>query len=419
MNIVMMTNTYLPFVGGVARSVELFSKEFRTLGHKVLIVAPSFENTPHNEPDIVRVPALQKFNSTEFSVQIPIPGILNSRLNSFEPDIVHSHHPFIIGDTALRIATEFQIPIVYTFHTFYEAYTHYVPGDSPALKRFVSSLVAGYANLCDYVFAPSKYAGDELRNRGVHTLIETVPTGIEIDKFKKGKRKEFRKKYGIPPHATVLGFVSRIAAEKNIDFLSKAVNEFILYNSNVHFLVVGDGPLLNSMRQVFDDKIHKQTHFMGILTGDDLVNAYSAMDIFVFASKTETQGLVIAEAMAAGLPVVALDGPVLAEMIDDTNNGKLVQNERIEDYNKALQWITGLHSSLRKKLRNNAVMTSRQYSKDLCVKKALTIYNRLLHDNRKFIGHSSDLWARTLRVIQTEYELMKNILRATQAAINS
>jgi glycosyltransferase involved in cell wall biosynthesis len=161
MKILMMTNTYKPIVGGVERSVETFTEEYRSNRHRVIIVAPQFKNIPKDETDVIRVPAIQNFNGTDFSVQVPIPGVLSRALMGLRPDIVHAHHPYLIGDTALRVAAKHKAPFVFTYHTFYERYTHYVPGDSPVLKRFVIALSTGFANLCNMVFAPSQSVANE------------------------------------------------------------------------------------------------------------------------------------------------------------------------------------------------------------------------------------------------------------------
>ena len=142
MNVLLMSNTYTPFVGGVERSIRSLALGLRQEGHRAVVVAPTFPNMPANEHDVVRVPAIQRFNGTDFSVQLPVPGVLSRLLSEWRPDVIHSHHPYLIGDTAMRLAARFQCPIVFTFHTYYERYTHYVPGDSPALKRFVAALSA-------------------------------------------------------------------------------------------------------------------------------------------------------------------------------------------------------------------------------------------------------------------------------------
>ncbi len=418
MNILMMTNTYLPFIGGVERSVELFTNEYRHLGHNVLIVAPTFENSDLTETNIIRVPAIQKFNGTDFSVQLPIPGLLNTKLKEFQPEIVHSHHPFMIGDSALRVAAQFRIPIVYTFHTYYESYTHYVPGDCQALKRFVTALVTGYANLCDHVFAPSTSVVFELKKRGVETQIDVVPTGIEIDKFAKGDRKECRKKNNIPQNAFVLGFVSRIAPEKNIIFLANTITRFMIENESVHFLMAGIGGSVNEICQIFEKaSLSSRFHYVGLITGQELVDAYHSMDIFVFASKTETQGLVLAEAMATGLPVIAVDGPGIGDIIEDFVNGRLLMVDDEGMYCEAIEWYMGLNEPKIKKMRRHALLTAENFSKETCAVKALSIYTFLLSQKYQKKNRTDSTWAKAIRLIKAEFELLKNMTKATGAAI--
>src|SRR5262245_1923304 len=149
MNILMATNTFAPHVGGVARSVAAFTREFEAAGHRVLTIAPQFEGALESEPGVIRVPAIQHFNGSDFSFPLVIPGLLAEAIDDFHADIVHSHHPFLLGSTAMRIAGLRGIPIVFTHHTRYETYTHYVGGESPFLKRFISDLAVGYCNLCD------------------------------------------------------------------------------------------------------------------------------------------------------------------------------------------------------------------------------------------------------------------------------
>jgi glycosyltransferase involved in cell wall biosynthesis len=418
MNILMMTNTYLPFIGGVERSVELFAHEYKKFGHNVLIVAPTYENMQEPEFDIIRVPALQKFNGTDFSLQLPIPGVLNAALKEFKPDIVHSHHPFMIGDSALRVAAQFKIPIVYTFHTYYESYTHYVPGDSPALKRFVTALVTGYANLCDYVFAPSTGVALELKKRGVETLIDVVPTGIELDKFSKGNGELFRRKLGIDDNAFVLGFVSRIAPEKNISFLANVICKFMNKNPTVHFLMAGIGPSTVDICKIFEhESLVNRFHYLGLITGQELIDAYHSMNVFVFASKTETQGLVVTEAMAAGLPVVAVNGSGITDVVQDFYNGRLLGDENEESYLASLEWCIRLKDRQIKKLQQHATITAASFAKEKCAEKALSIYSALLSKEYFDKNHSDSAWAKAVRMVKAELDLLKNVTKATGAAI--
>jgi 1,2-diacylglycerol 3-alpha-glucosyltransferase len=415
----MITNTYLPFIGGVERSVKIFTEEYRRVGHKVIIVAPSFEDMPEEEIDVIRVPALQNFNGTDFSVQLPIPGVLRNAIKDFHPDIVHSHHPFLMGDSALRIAAQFKVPIVFTFHTFYERYTHYVPGDSPALKRFVIALATGYANLCDHVFAPSNSVADVLVKRGVNTPVDVVPTGIELNEFAVGDGLRFRKEMGISSKAFVIGFVSRIAPEKNVEYLGEVVCRFLLKNDKACFLMIGKGPSEDSIRDIFrKNNLSNRFFHPGVLVSRPLIDAYHAMDVFVFASRTETQGLVVTEALAAGIPVVAVDGPGIGEIVVDYTNGRLLKNYEKESFFDALLWVYNLSNQKKRQLKETARLSVLSYSKDICAAKALDIYMSLLTRNYMIRDHLDSPWEKTKRLIKAEFELLRNMKRATDAAIN-
>lgn len=137
MNIVMFTDTYQPHVGGVAHSVAWLAQSLRRAGHRALVVAPEFAGFSEDEPGVVRIPAVQNFRGSDFSVPLPLIRSLHETLTSFVPDLVHSHHPFLLGDTALRVSASFDLPIVYTYHTRYELYGHYVAQDAPLLQRLM------------------------------------------------------------------------------------------------------------------------------------------------------------------------------------------------------------------------------------------------------------------------------------------
>ncbi len=273
MRILMMTNTYLPHVGGVARSVDAFAREYRRQGHQILIVAPQFDGAPAEEPGVVRVPAIQHFNGSDFSVRLPIPGYLLGTLNRFRPEIVHAHHPFLLGDTALRAAASHGAPLVFTHHTMYEQYTHYVPGESELMQRYVVDLSTGYANLCNRVFAPSKSVAELIRERGVRTPIDVIPTGVDTEHFAHGDGARIRMELGIPEDAFVVGHVGRLAPEKNLAFLTWAVSTFLTQHANDHFLVVGSGPSEDTIRRIATEQgVADRLHMAGTRSGNDLTN---------------------------------------------------------------------------------------------------------------------------------------------------
>ncbi len=412
MKICMMTNTFLPHVGGVARSVHTFSESFRERGHRVLIVAPTFEGSEHVptriERRVVRLPAIQQFNGSDFSLRLPFTWQMNPRLNAFKPDIVHSHHPYLLGDSALRYAADKNAPVVFTHHTLHEEYTHYVPFDSTAFKQFVIELCTQYANLCDAVIAPSESLANIIRSRGVTTPIEIIPTGIDVAKFGSGRREKFRKAQKIPTDAFVVGHLGRLAPEKNLGYLGRAVTEFLKTTPNAFFLVVGDGPSAEELREWFaQERLEARLIMPGKKSGQALFDAYAAMDVFAFSSLTETQGMVLAEAMAAGLPTVALDASGVREVVHDGENGFLLATDAdVATFAKQLQKLAS-DPTLRQRMSVAAKQTSENFSEAASAEKALNLYARVLRETRRERALlEDDSFAKLLRRIEVEWNLL-------------
>jgi glycosyltransferase involved in cell wall biosynthesis len=421
MNIVMMTNTYLPHVGGVARSVAAFSAEYRRRGHRVLVVAPEFPDTPADETDVIRIPAIQNFNASDFSVALPVASGLNEALDSFAPDIVHAHHPFLIGMTALRVARARQLPLMFTHHTLYEQYTHYVPGDSPRLQRFAIELATTYANLCDQVIAPSYSIVMLLRERGVTTPVSEIPTGVQVENFAHGDGSAIRRQLSIPAGAFVIGHLGRLAPEKNLVFLARAVADFLHTRADAHFLVIGSGPSEADMRKVFDTAgLAGRLHIAGILQSAELANALHAMDVFVFASHSETQGMVLTEAMAAGVPIVALDAPGVREVVRDRINGRLLQQQHPGDFAAALGWFAGRSPQQREALGRAARNTADSFSLQRTAEKALSVYTTAqsrLQPGAYTENSDNQALNRVISLIKAEWEIVKGMAEAGGAAL--
>jgi glycosyltransferase involved in cell wall biosynthesis len=401
--------------------VDTFAHEFRRRNHRVLIVAPEFADAPADETDVIRVPAIQNFNGSDFSVRLPIPGYLATAVQDFRPDLVHSHHPFLLGDTALRVAASHNVPLVFQHHTMYERYTHHVPGDSPAMERFVVDLSTQYANLCDQVLAPSESVADVLRDRGVVAPVEVLPTGVDTQRFANGDGGPTGKDLDIPAEAFLVGHVGRLAPEKNLVFLAESVARFIQQEDAAHFLVVGEGPSEREIRRIFADRhLEHRLHLPGILTGRELVDAYHAMDVFAFASQSETQGMVLAEAMAARCPVVGLDAPGVREVIVDGRNGRLLPYADTARFAEALRWVLQRSTQEYQALSSHAREMSETYSISACTERALRIYRALLKSFRGSTLEKNDWesrWQSALRRIDTEWELLTARARAVQAAV--
>lgn len=417
MKIMMMTNTYLPLLGGLEKSIQVFTEAFRARGHEVLIVAPEFEKISSPEKDVVRVPAIEKFVGTEFSLGLPLPEVILDLVDQFKPDIVHSHHPFLMGDLALRVCGQKKIPLVFTYHTMFEYYTDHFGMSKKTVRQFVVELAAGYANMADQVIVPSESVGWVLKKRKVTTPIAVVPTGVSMRQFTTAST-DFRQKYKISPAAFLVGHTGRLAPEKNLNFLTEAVADFLKQKKEAHFLIVGSGPSEMEMRKIFYARgVQKKVHFTGVLKGRALVHAYQAMDVFAFASRSETQGMVLTEAMAAGLPVVALDAPGVREVVKDKENGRLLHKESQKKFTTALLWCASRKLVKWNQIKKAALTTASHFSSERCAVKALQVYQKVVRRHDQYSPEELNQWQSLLGRFKTELSLMLNFGRSAGSAI--
>lgn len=335
MRICHFTNTFLPHVGGVARAVQTISEDQRRARHRVLVVAPEFaEGSAARaiERSVARIPALTGFNATDFSVRLPFAAMLSDRLAAFRSDIVHAHHPFLLGDTALREAASRQVPVIFTHHTLYERYTHYLSIESEALGDFAAEVATRFANRCAAVVAPSESLRDLIISRGVTVPVHAIPTGIDNARLASGRGERARKRLGLPAEAVVIGHLGRLASEKNLSYLAVGIGLALKKIPAARALIVGDGPARADMEKIFADLgVADRVVFSGKLSGGPLRDACAAMDLFAFSSTSETQGLVLAEAMATGSPVVAIDASGVREVVRDHQNGRLLSADASAD----------------------------------------------------------------------------------------
>lgn len=409
MKIAMFTNTYLPHVGGVARSVSSFAEAYRKLGHECLVIAPEFEESIPDETNVYRVPAITNFNDSGFSFQIPFLGNVSSQLDAFEPDLIHSHHPFLLGDTALRSAYTRNLPIVFTHHTLYEEYTNYLPFDSDFTKKAAIELATGYANACSMVLAPSKSVQELIRERGVSVPVRVQPTGIDVDFFANGQGERFRQAYGIPDNAPLIGHVGRIAQEKNLHYLAEAVAEALAASPEACFALVGSGEEEEQIRELLQSKgIEKRFVPTGSLQGEELADAYASFDLFAFASLSETQGLVLAEAMAGGAPVIALDGPGVSDVLQHEKNGILLPQDAPQaEYSQSLVKLLSAPAKL-KEYASAAKETARQLSIESTAAHALELYQESIDSHESWIeGTGIENFDKVIASLEGELQLLK------------
>ena len=315
MRIGFFTEVYRPIVNGVVASVDGLAEGLRRLGHDVHCFAPHIPGS--DEADgALRMPSLPLPTGTPYRLTVPMVsrrnrvGIINNL------DVLHAHSPFVTGWMSVRYARRLRVPLVYTYHTRLEEYVHYLPFDSKAARYAASTLTRSFANLANAVIVPTPAMRRRLAEIGVTAHIEVVPSGIDLEHFGAGKmRADVRRKLGAAGDERLLLFVGRLAREKNVELLLEALT---MTTVPARLAIAGDGPERDVLEQRANELgVADRVRFLGAVGREELPDYYASADAFVFASVSETQGLVLAEALAAGCPVIAVDTPQARDVLGD------------------------------------------------------------------------------------------------------
>ncbi len=312
MRVLMISDVYFPRINGVSTSIQTFRRGLQAAGVETLLIAPDYPAAwaRDDEGEIARIPSRYLPRDPEDrAMKIGPLRQLRSKLSQRRFDIVHIQTPFIAHYQGVRIARELGVPVIETYHTYFEEYLyHYVPVMPRGLMRFIARrFTSSQCNVLDALVVPSRAMQDALENYGVRCPMQVIPTGMEMDRFTTGDGAKFRTRLGIAPGQPTLVHVGRIAHEKNIDFLFRMLKRVIERRQDVVFIVAGEGPALAHCNAYAESLgVSRHVRFVGYLSRESaLLDCYRAGDLFVFSSKTETQGLVLLEAMALGVPVVS------------------------------------------------------------------------------------------------------------------
>lgn len=326
MRVALFTNNYLPFRGGVTTSVETLRRGLSACGHEVWVFAPRFRASATDPPWVFRYPSIPAATYPEFALAIPWAPGLAARARTLDVDVVHAHHPFLLGPAARRLARRMGRPLVFTYHTRYEKYAHYVPVYEPLAATLALVLSVRFAATADAVIAPSVAVRDQLVARGVRVPITVIPTGVDLEHFRPGEPGTARQALGLDQAARVLLYVGRLDREKSVERVLLAFDRIAAVVPRARLLLVGQGTEAAHLAALARTlSAGHQIDFVGVRPHEDLPPYYQAADLFLFASETETQGLVLAEAAACGLPVVAVSAPGTDEVVRDGESGLLTK----------------------------------------------------------------------------------------------
>ncbi len=379
MRIAMFTNNYKPYIGGVPISIEHLAEALRRQGHTVYVFAPSYEGQ-QEEPFVIRYPS--------FPVSIagaPVPNILTKvferEVRDLQIDIIHVHHPAIVGNVALRLRRKMGIPVVFTYHTRYEEYLYYIRG-LKSLERHIGGVewyLKQFCRQCDMLFAPTPGMRRYLLERSIiGTPVEVLPTGIPEESFRRdaGAEQEIRNAYGKDVDYLFCS-VSRLAKEKNLDFQLEALYclKQILEKRGKTFrhLILGEGPDRKHLEQEIALRgLEENVLLPGNVENAKIKNYHGAADAFLFTSKSETQGIVILEAMAAGTPVIAVDASGVCDVVVSGENGILTSENALVFAVRTAELMED--EALRRQMEASAVETAVSYSEEKIAERAAAYY---------------------------------------------
>ncbi len=384
MRILMISDVYFPRVNGVSTSINTFVTEFRKAGHAVTLIAPDYDaqtkTSVELDNDIIRIPSRKVLFDPEDRlmnrehIRKLLPGLAHQQF-----DIIHIQTPFVAHYLGTWLARKLGIPCIETYHTFFEEYLfHYLPLAPRFLMRALARhFTVRQCNEVDRVIVPSTAMRDVLLGYGVKTPQSVLPTGIPLHNFGNGDRQRFRRKYTIDENRPVIATVGRVAFEKNLDFLLDVLACIQTRVPDILLIIAGEGPMVPHLKKrVKKMALEANVLFVGYLDrATELHDCYRSTDVFVFASRTETQGLVLLEAMAEGVPVVSTAVMGTKDVLQD-GQGCLIAREHCGEFaGKVVELLDD--PAHRATLAVAARHYVQQWTAELFAEKLATLYQKL------------------------------------------
>lgn len=335
MRIAIITDTYLPAINGAVTSIEVFRRELLREGHQVFVLAPRFYEDEESAVGVFRVASVAFPFPLMREQRIVLPGSRFFRiLKKLDVDILHSQVPSMAGVYALIAGARFGIPHIHTYHTHWMEYTHYMPIPTVLAQRAVQWISQHYCGRCQLVISPSDGMRRALIEMGVDCPIRVLPTGIDLEAATAVKTPgQLRERYPLPSSERlrgkrILAYVGRVGREKNLRFLVRTVSKLLERRNDIHFLLVGDGPDHADLdAEVQAASLGDHITMTGFIDHRDIPGVFAMADVFVTSSLTETQGLVLLEAMAVGTPVVALQAMGVSDLLGDGHGGVMCEHD--------------------------------------------------------------------------------------------
>lgn len=405
MRIAMMTNNYKPVVGGVPIAIERLSQGLRDRGHEVYIFAPEYDGMEEAEEFVIRYKAFQKKAGGYVPLMKPVDLQMEKIFAELQFDVIHVHHPVLIGQRALYLGRKYDVPVVFTYHTRYEQYLHYwkpykwLKEHDGAVERklvdlienqLVLAFIRRFTEKCNLVVAPTRQIQEILEERKWKTDTTVMPTGLPDSAFEDHEAGErIRSQYG-KGRTYLMCTVARLSAEKNIEFLLNAMAELKqCMGDSFQLLIIGDGPQKQElMEQAQVLELEENVTFVGTVPNEKIADFHRACDLFVFASKSETQGIVLLEAMAGASPVIAVEATGVCDVVQNGENGYMTR-ESVQEFAEVTSHVL-MDKSLCRQLAEGAEKTAGRFRNSSVANRAESNYLRVLMAKKAAMSQPDD-----------------------------
>lgn len=376
LRVAIFSDSALPILNGVSVSIDALIHELRNQGHSVHLFTARYPHYKDPDPNTYRFRAIETPIAKGYPISHPpfYRGLHRFRRHTF--DILHTHTPFILGMVGLRWAESHEIPIVSTYHTLYDRYSHYIPILPRRYVRFrIAKHTNYYYNRVAHVITPSEASKKWLARHSVETPIAVIPTGIPRGALL--NRSESRHQLGMSPDQRILLYVGRLAKEKNLGVLLEMASLVMANDPKVRLWMVGDGPYRDECTAIIRRLgIGDRVRLAGFVQRTEVDRYYAAADLFVFSSISETQGLVIQEAMMRGLPAVVVGGGGASVAVEDGVSGFVVRNDAVAFAERVLALLG--NDSLYAHLSDGATRSVRQLSVPVMTQQVVAVYRQVI-----------------------------------------
>lgn len=372
MRVGIFTNAYRPIISGVVNSVDLIRKGLLSQGHVPFVFAPRFPGYRETHAGVYRFCSLSLSRQVKFPLPCPYSPGHFARIPRLKLDVLHTHHPFLLGRTAIGFADRLGIPLVFTFHTQYEQYAHYIPFQKKLVQAVGRRLVVDYASRCDLIVCPSPVMREVIeRDYRISTRLEVLPNAIDLSAFENVERTG---SLGFGEDEVVALYAGRIGLEKNLEFLLRAFARVDFPRARL--AIVGDGPVLGSLRRLASELgLESRVRFTGRVDYAHMPGYYAAADFFAITSTTEVKPLVVLEALASGLPVIAVAACGTQDTLTHGQDGLLSECDQ-GSYTALLQQAFS-QAEQRRRMGEQARLTAREFAIGPYVRRLTELYASL------------------------------------------